>query len=371
MRRFFKTAEGSTAQLIQLCAGYFFFYIVTGITVKYFTDVRAGFPAMHDMEFLVYSTVGGSVICLGVAIGLRWYRLKSNATMALGRLRLPRELLYIIPSGVCTAVIIPTTTLNYMLLPSVMVAMVITRGSVIVISRAVDAIQIAQGILKKRVYWEENIAVVFALCAVGVNIFWSTNKSDRPSLFESAPAMINLGAYVIAYMVRIYIMNYYKNTRGRGVPLDNKGFFALEQIAASFAMVAIGLAFFNATSWFGVEARPVAVFRAAIETPKPDWTGAVLAGSAYGMVAFFSVFIFMFKGRTATFAGLVNRLTSLVAGTAATLAYWVFWGGKAPKTEDWVALGFILVAVGFLTRAEKKRTAEMVAAHEIGDKDDE
>ena len=287
MRRFFKTAEGSTAQLIQLCAGYFFFYIVTGITVKYFTDARAGFPAMHDMEFLVYSTLGGSVICLVVAIGLRWYRLKSNATMALGPLRLPRELLYIIPSGVCTAVIIPTTTLNYMLLPSVMVAMVITRGSVIVISRAVDAIQIAQGILKKRVYWEENVAVVFALAAVGVNIFWATSKSDRPSLFESAPAMINLGAYVIAYMIRIYIMNYYKNTRGAGVPLDNKGFFALEQIAASFAMVAIGLAFFNATAWFGVEAKPIVVFRAAIETPKADWAGAVLAGSAYGMVAFF------------------------------------------------------------------------------------
>ena len=45
----------------------------------------------------------------------------------------------------------------------------------------------------------------------------------------------------------------------------------------------------------------------------------MLSGIPYGAVAFFSVFIFMFQGRTATFAGLVNRLTSLIAGTTATL----------------------------------------------------
>jgi hypothetical protein len=73
----------------------------------------------------------------------------------------------------------------------------------------------------------------------------------------------------------------------------------------------------------------------------------------------------MFKGRTATFAGLVNRLTSLVAGTAATLvSHWLF-GGKFPKPQDWASLGFILVAVAFLTAAETKRARELAAAREI------
>jgi hypothetical protein len=76
------------------------------------------------------------------------------------------------------------------------------------------------------------------------------------------------------------------------------------------------------------------------------------------MAAFFSVFIYMFKGRTATFAGLVNRLTSLVAGTVATLIYWLAFGGSGPKTQDWLALGFIFLAVGFLTAAERRRAAE-------------
>ena len=76
------------------------------------------------------------------------------------------------------------------------------------------------------------------------------------------------------------------------------------------------------------------------------------------MVAFFSVFIFMFKGRTATFAGLVNRLTSLVAGTVSTLLMALLWKQHWPGL-DWGSLAFIGVAVAFLGRAEKKRSAEL------------
>src|ERR1041385_2492988 len=109
-----KTTEGSTGRLIQLCLGYFTFYVITGITVKYFTGgLSAGFPGMKEMEFLVYSTIGGNAICLFVALALRWYKLKSNGMITWGGITFPQELLYIIPSGVCTAVIIPTTTLMY------------------------------------------------------------------------------------------------------------------------------------------------------------------------------------------------------------------------------------------------------------------
>jgi hypothetical protein len=90
----------------------------------------------------------------------------------------------------------------------------------------------------------------------------------------------------------------------------------------------------------------VVAFRDAIVHPDP---AAVLSGVPYGIVAFFSVFIFMFKGRTATFAGLVNRLTSLVAGTAATLILFFAFGTKFPSAQDWISLLFILIAVYFLT----------------------
>jgi hypothetical protein len=314
---------------------------------------------------------------------LRWIHLRSNRTVQWGRLRFPSELFYILPSGICTAVIIPTTTLMYTLPISVMVAMVIMRGSIIVISRLVDAAQIRQGIFKKRVYAEENWAVVFALLAVGVNVLWVPSvingvvdvlvglglgsaavlhRDVAPGkggfeFFNSGAAMTIMGLYVVAYAVRIYIMNFYKNTRAKGVPQDNQGFFAFEQIFASLAMLAAGVFFFLAPVSLGWTDARVLEFRTAAQHLHP---AAVLSGIPYGAVAFFSVFIFMFQGRTATFTGLVNRLTSLIAGTTATVLTAIFLGGSLPSAHDWVGLGFIFVAVYFLTRAEKRRVAEGV-----------
>jgi hypothetical protein len=359
-----KTSEGSTARLIQLCMGYFFFYVITGITVKYFTGSAAlGYPGMKEIEYLVYNTMGGNFIALSVALILRWYRLTSNKIIIWGKIRFPQEILYIIPSGICTAVVIPTTTLMYLLPISVMVAMVIMRASVIIISRVVDAIQIKQGILKKNVYWEENIAVVFALLAAAVNIF---NVAPGDFDFVHSPAaMIILGSYIVAYSIRIYIMNYYKNTRAKGVKLDNNGFFAIEQIDASVVMFGVGYMLFHSVDWLSATNEQFFIFHNAIAHPQPLWYAAIFAGFAFGLVAFFSVFIFMFKGRTATFAGLVNRLTSLVAGTTATLISYFLFQGKFPKPQDWISLVFILIAVGFLSRAEKKRIQELAAAKEI------
>jgi drug/metabolite transporter (DMT)-like permease len=106
-------------------------------------------------------------------------------------------------------------------------------------------------------------------------------------------------------------------------------------------------------------------FITSIQVPAPGWQWAAFSGIAFGLVAFFSVFIFMFKGRTATFTGLLNRLTSLVAGTTATLlGHWLF-RSRWPSLQNWVSLGFVLVAVVFLSRAERKRAEELKLAQEI------
>lgn len=355
-------APGDTRSLLELCGGYFGSYVLTGVLVKYFTDIRE--PRLSDMGYLVNNTLGGSLCALLVVGFAGWIRMRSNQLRKFGPFTLPSEIVYIIPSGICTAVIIPTTTLMYMLPMSVMVAMVIMRGSVIVISRLVDAIQIRQGILVKQVYAEENWAVVFALLAVATNILLipiatslgiSIPGPDGAFDFVRSPfAMTVMGLYIGAYSVRIYVMNYFKNTRGKGVPLDNKGFFAIEQIAATGTMV-IAISIFVASG--SSDPRIVELDR-AVRDPVPL---AILAGIPYGAVAFFSVFIFMFQGRTATFAGLVNRLISLLGGVVATIALAALWGLPWPSVQDWVSVGFIGIAVAFLARAEKRRAAEHAA----------
>jgi len=361
-----KTSVGSTGRLIQLCIGYFFFYVITGVTVKYFLgSPKFGLPGMTGTQFLVYSTVGGTIIATGVVLIWRWYRIRSIRLVRLAGLTIPSELFYIIPSGVMTAVVIPTTTLMYTLPISVMVAMVIMRGSVILIGRVVDAVQTAQGLLDKKVYWQENVAILFAIGAVAMNTVFAHEKNGFEFIHNKA-ALIIFFSYIGAYSIRIYIMNYYKNTRGKGKPLDNKGFFAVEQITSTTVLIVAGFLIFKSPSLFGWSGSVIDQYRGAITHPLPQWPGAILAGMAFGAVAFFSVFLFMFKGRTATFAGLVNRLTSLIAGTVATLLFAMFWHGKYPTLDEWISLVLILIAIYFLSGSEQRRVRELRAEHEIG-----
>lgn len=391
-----ESKEGSGARLLNLCVWYFVFYAISDVAVKFFTDGKLAHhisALMKGTEFLVYQTMGGTGICLLVIFALRWYRLESNGWMRWGPLSFPQEYLYIIPSGLFTAVVIVTTTLMYLILPNVMVAKVIMRGAVIVISRLVDIIQAKQGILRKTVFWQENAAVLIAILAVCTKMFsgqiqhalgWFYQPSTTAGpagahagggaagqggdfdFIHNRPAMIVLSCYIAAYCLRIYIMNYFKNTRGKGVKQDNNGFFGIEQISASTTIMIVGLLFFFSPTLFGWSSDEIHVFRGAIQTFRPMWGWAVLAGCTYGGVAFFSVFIFIYKGTTATFAGLVNRLTSLLAGTAATVVTWKALGGSAPKPDDWVSLGLILVAILFLTVAEWRRSVESAAIPGLG-----
>ena len=72
----FRAAAGSTAQLLQLCVGYFVSYVATGVLVKWFTNFRE--PKLSEMAFLVNNTLGSSVSVLAVILLLGWVRLKSS-----------------------------------------------------------------------------------------------------------------------------------------------------------------------------------------------------------------------------------------------------------------------------------------------------
>ena len=461
-----KTHEGTTERLLQLSLGYFALYVLTGFLAKYFEKVLG----IGGTTYTVYNTMGSMLIPTGVVLALGWYKFKSTDYTTFLGIRMPREFLYIIPSGLCTAIVIPTTTLMYTLPISVMVAMIIMRASIIIISRLIDEAQIRQGILHKKVYWEENIAVVIALGAVALQMLnfkgaaaaaqASGAAAFFPALFVfdkanfdflgNAAAMTILTFYLVSYTIRIYIMNFYKNTRPKGAIYDTKGFFAIEQVTSFTALLLAGVVYFQVvnkpaaapfsppqaafggqtavsqerdalsaaaaklegllvtdTSKFQPDARARAEaglagamgllagnkaspeelkaaagalekqaadvkrgfafqFTDAFRHPPAGWVSTMVSGLPFGIAAFFSVFLFMFKGRTATFAGLVNRLTSLIAGTVATLfVFWFIPGQKMPKAEDWAGLVLMFVAIYFIGRSEKKRAGELAREHEI------
>lgn len=439
---FYKTNEGTTERLVQLSVGYFFLYVITGFLAKYFDRVLG----VSSIQYTFYNTIGGMFICNFVVLLWGWYKFKSSTYIKFLGISMPKEFLYIIPSGICTAIIIPTTTLMYTLPISVMVAMIIMRASVIIISRFIDEAQIRQGILKKKVYWEENIAVVFALLAVSLKFFYV--KPGDFDFIHNVAAVTILTFYLSAYTIRIYIMNYYKNTRPKGAVYDTKGFFAIEQISSTLFICLVGFMFFKyinkpitdiynpvtkteikvdtiekqnlldtinkaeavlsenlnnipssdreklktslALSAEMLKAKKANIdeinkaekelqknlkvainsfsyqYRDSIANPTDKWFSTIISGLPFGLAAFFSVFLFMFKGRTATFAGLVNRITSLIAGTFATLiTFLLIKGQKPPQGEDWFSLILLFVAIYFIAKAEKKRACELMKENEI------
>jgi hypothetical protein len=149
-------------------------------------------------------------------------------------------------------------------------------------------------------------------------------------------------------------MNWYKNSRKPG-KTGNRGYFAVEQVAASMTMMVMGAFFFFAPQLIQWQPVQIMDWQAAVMHPN---LSAILSGIPYAGVAFCSVFLFMFKGRTATFAGLANRLTSLLAGILATVLLWRFFGQRFPSVSDWVAVLFVFIAVYYMRKAEIKRMAE-------------
>lgn len=341
-----KGAKDGLAKVWLLCLGYFFSYIAFGVFIKWLLDKRDGFPGMSGMEALFNTTVGGMGICLAVVLLFWWPgRLKSSTRSRTIWGLFPGEYAWLIPSGICTGFVIPTTTLMYTYGFSVMVAMVLMRSALIVISRLVDEILIRQGHLDKEVFWQENAAVVFALIALSIIIF-AAGKEDF-HFFRSTAAMVTMAFYIIPYGIRIYILSRFKTK------VDHKAIFGIEQIFSAVTVIIVSAVFISAFK-AGWEQIQVVEFARGFEDPSLI---AILIGAPYGIGAFFSVFLFLYKGGTATFNITINRLTSLFAGTIATLIFYFVFDGKAVKAHQWLALAVVFVAIAFLTWAGKRREA--------------
>lgn len=341
--------KGLLGKLWFLCAWYFAMYVMFGDGLKWLLDKRPGFPGVGNMEVLFLTTVGGMSICLAVVMIRRWHRhLESADPKGLWGI-LPIELAWIIPAGICAAFVIPTTTLMYSFGYSVMVAMVMMRSSLVIIGRVVDAILIKQGHSDKKVLWPEEAAWMLAACALSVVIFMAGGKDFH--FLESPAAVITMLCYIVPYGFRVYIMSRSK------LKIDHRAYIGYEQYVATIVVVLASAAVIIAVKlgWNLPQAVGyTAGYDMMVTESKFAWA-AIGVGVLYGLVMFPSVFLYLHKKGSATFNVTVNRLTSLIAGTVATLIYWIGFGGKPVETIDWIALGIIVTAILFLGLASKMR----------------
>lgn len=323
---------GSTGRLVQYSLASFFLYLLYGLGVKYFQGAKMdGFPGFTDIEFLFFSTIGSAICCLSIIFAAGWWRFRWTL----------REILPMVLSGTCTTLVIPAATLLYLLPVSIMVAMVIMRGSIIVITRLLDLVFGNQS----RVSWPENVAAAFALASVSFYLFFARH-SDFDFL-QSRAALSILGIYILGYGARLYLMNYFKFSHHFRSSLTNQNFFAVEQLTVAF-WIFVAFLFIHLPG----NNSGLAELSRLTDEPPPLWPWAVVAGFPFGISACFTAFLFMFEGRTSTFSGLASRTSTLLAGTISTLLFALLFGGKWPKATDWISLLLVLTAVYFLALGE-------------------
>jgi hypothetical protein len=187
---------------------------------------------------------------------------------------------------------------------------------------------------------------LLSIAAICVKIFFEGNQDSRfPNL-----GIALLVCYFFAYLLRLYIMNRSKLKGLAGqAKLDQRLYFGVEQIFASATLFGLTLPLFF-WQWSQYESTGLMgrQFVDAVLHPHPKWMAAAISGTPYALVAFLSVFLFLYPGKTATFTGVLNRLVSLAGGTAASLLLYLFFSGPFPPAIDWIALALIIAAIGFL-----------------------
>jgi hypothetical protein len=316
-----RSPDPTTVQ--DLCVWYFILYLPFLVATKYFVP-----NIMTDVYFVIYTTISGTITASIIVVAKGWVTLPLSRTNK--NRYIPPEVICITLSAFCSALIIPITTLLYISGVSVLVAMIIMRSSVICFGRIIDVLHTRQ------VSRYELMALVLSVGALLLGLFGSAGKDYV--FIKSSWVMGLLITYVVAYFFRLYIYSYYKKSRSQQAFHDSRGYFGVEQLVLTGILLVGGL---TANHFMGQESD----FHKALLFSHPHWISASFAGVFFGLMTPFSVLLFLHSEENATTSILANRITSILAGTVATLISAIIIPDICfPSCCDWFAFTLLLGA---------------------------
>lgn len=320
------------------CFGYFFFYIPYSMMTKMLT--KGLFPGMDGVgisgfEIQPVAAFGSfaSMYIFFTAAG--WWKYATHSKF-LG-VSLPRPQWFTFLSGICTSGIIVTTTLAYTFSGiSIVFAMLLMRGGVLVLAPIVDTIAKRR---RRKIYWPSWIASLLSLGALVAAFL------DDASAAITLIAAIDIGIYILAYFIRFVFMSNRAKSDDR---LEMRRYFVEEQMTANpflfIVLFIIGL--FGAFA--APESMPGRIWAGFVEFP---FKGYLLHGLLIGFFSYciglFGNLIFLDK-REHTFCVPANRCSSILSGVAASYLLAIFWGQKYPGVHELVGVVLILGAIVFL-----------------------
>ncbi len=302
----------------------------------------------------------------------------------LGSLSLPRPRIWTLLSGICTGLVVVTTTLAYTIDGvSIVFAMLFMRGGMLIMSPIVDTI------FKRHVKWFSWAALGMSLLALIITNVWpgGFNCPEEVKPLMNTMLAVDLIIYLASYFFRLTFMSKLAKSDNDD---DTKKFFVEEQMVGTpSVLILLFIASFFAP--------------AELVTNNPDGTVAIASGFQkflYGVhagffdfwgnhnssviiaamcIGFFSQFNGVFGGLILldksdnAFAVPVNRCSSILAGVGATCALAIVFpavtetvtktcadntsgeitklisGYNFPGTGEFVGAAFVVGAICFLT----------------------
>jgi protein-tyrosine-phosphatase len=309
-----------------LALGYFAFYAPYSAAVK---SVSTGLVPGISQAFSPLALLPGVLLATVLVVVayitlLGWWRYVPVRKVLGVRLPWPRPLLIL--SGLGTAAIIVTTTLAYTFHGiSIVFALLLMRGGVLIMAPFVDAA------FRCRVAWNSWAGLALSLLAVSVAL------ADQDGYELSLAAVANLVVYYLGYIVRLQCIT---ASEKRGHPTGRRGYFAEEQTCSMLALLIAGIGLL----WYGADSAAAA---AAIVTPfwgDPLAGPAMLIGVLYACLFLFGSLIYM-QLRENCFCIPVNRCSSVLAGVAASVALFILFDQETLRPSHLTGTAIIIIAI--------------------------
>jgi len=333
-----------------MALGYFAFYIPYSAMTKVLSlGLLPGMTGPISGFLLLPATAVATtmVLLILVAGGGGWRHLSRRRVF---RLSMPMVRAQTLVSGVATAVIIATTTLNYTFVGiSILLALLLMRGGVLILAPIVDTL------LGRQVGSSSWVALGLSFLALGVAF------AEVGGFNMTLIAGLNIMGYLLGYSVRIPIMTCLAKSED---PARNHQHFHEETLVAAlvltgapalFALIGHGETMLELRSGFTSFMATPLVFP------------AFLIGALYGCLYFFGTKIYLDR-RENTYSIPLNRCSSLLSGLVASFGLTLFLGLKPPSGYQLAGAGIIFIALAILMVSALqayRRTARRLAQRVI------
>lgn len=325
---------GGAASIWWFAFGYFACYVpYSGLTKAISGGTwPAGSPGVPGNALLPLSSVAAVAVAFLFLSALRWWRYARQVRV--GPFSLPAPRLATLLSGLCAAGIVTTTTLAYTFSGvSILLMMLCMRGGVLIIAPVVD---LATGRKTRPAGW---VGLGIALLALAV----ATQGDARGGL--SGLALLNLAVYLGAYFVRLQLMSRLAKSSDKSNTL---AYFVEEQLVTTPAtLLVLGAAALFFSGGFPDDLRMGFTALDGVVALATLAVGALSQGTGI-----FGTLVFL-DPRENTFAVLVNRSASIIAGVVASYALWAILGLPAPPLAQIAGAALMIVAIAVLALSDR------------------